>query len=136
MSFDKILGDASSRGRTQSCTTALRYSLDDDADHMVFLESRSARSQSSVSYQSPLGRRAGSFTPPMPRAISNTINKICSRAGSRRPTAKKKGIFSRHVSEPEPPTKQNTGTGSPLPSPQSYSRLGAVVTSARHAQRR
>ena len=38
-------------------------------------------------------RRAGSFTPPIPRAISNTINKICSREGSKSPTLKRKGIF-------------------------------------------
>ena len=142
VSFDRAVTEistrVSSRGRTQSCTSGGHvlqcYSLEDDSEQMCLMEGRSARSQSSVSYQSAFYKAARSFTPPLPRAISNTISKVTgSRDQSRSPTSKRRRFFSRHTSDPDAvSTKTTTNNSSPLSSPSSKVGVGVVVTSGRH----
>ena len=69
-----------------------------------------------------MGKTSGSFTPPLPRALSNTLMKISKSPQSpQSPQSerKKKNFFQRHL----PTTlaadaEQREGKGSPLSSPQ------------------
>ena len=114
------------RKRTQS--GSLYYSEDDDADHMAILGSK-------LDHHHQPASTSGAFTPPLPRVLSNTLSKI----GTKSPTLKKKGFFVRHFSsgDSEQAGKLSSSKdASPLSSPQSFSKVGVVVTSGRQAHRR
>ena len=120
------MAELTNKNRTQSAS--LNYPEEDDADYISILESKTHQ-------QTALTKTSRSFTPPMPRALSNTLAKI----GKKSPTLKKKGFISRQFF---PPDSEHAGKmsslkdNSLLSSTQSFSKLGVVVTSGRHAHRR
>ena len=119
------MAESTNRNRRRTQSGTLYYSEDDDADHMAVLGSKIDHPASS----------SGTFTPPMPRVLSNTLSKI----GNKSPTLKKKGFFVRHFSsgDSEPTGKLSSSKdNSPLSSPHSFSKAGVVVTSGRQAHRR
>ena len=68
-----------------------------------------------------MGKTSGSFTPPLPRALSNTLMKISKSPQSpQSPQSerKKKNFFQRHLPGVATDPEQREGKGSPLSSPQ------------------
>ena len=68
-----------------------------------------------------MGKTSGSFTPPLPRALSNTLMKISKSPQSpQSPQSerKKRNFFQRHLPGAAADAEQREGKGSPLSSPQ------------------
>ena len=86
---------------------------------------------------SGMTKSGGNFTPPLPRALSNTLMKMSNREQSTKSPPsdkKKKSFFQRHIGSSS--AEGDRENNSPLSSPQNASILGVVITSARQAHRR